>query len=131
MTIVVSGIARVRHKDLAASLATELGWRLVDADEFRFLPLHTAQADRPGDARPTWIATLHQTIAFAADRREPLVVVAPPLTAPQRDALRGGLPRVRYVVLREQDAERGETGRAGGSRKAGTAEWGGKAGTAE
>ena len=102
MTIVLSGTVRVRHKDVAASLATELGWRLVDADEFRFLPLQVAPVDRPGAGRPTWIGALHQTVAFAADRREPLIVVGPPLNGTQREALRGSLRCVRYVELRER-----------------------------
>lgn len=107
MILVMCGDSAVRPKVIGASLAVELGWRSVDADEFRFLPLQARPAGAGGHAsRPAWLASLHSTMAFALERREPLVVLAPPLTGEQMDVLRGELRPVRFVMLREAPATR-------------------------
>jgi hypothetical protein len=114
MVLIVSNRGGVRHKDLANSLAVELGWRCVDADEFRFLPLSVRSAGAPAKAtRPTWLASLQQTMAFALERRESIVVACPPLTDAQREALRGNLRPVRFVALHERVGSDGGDGGAG------------------
>lgn len=104
MMLVVSGDSGVRLKDLAGSLAVELGWRSVDADEFRFVPLRRAASGGPladGAPGPSWVVSLHRTMAFAQERRESLVVICPPLTDAQRESSRlnlGGQAPVDLVV---------------------------------
>jgi gluconate kinase len=102
MILVMSGDSTVRHKDVACSLAAELGWRYVDADEFRFLPLQTRPIGAPPHAsRPAWLWSLHETMVFALERREPLIVICPPLADAQCEVLRGELRPVRFVALQE------------------------------
>jgi gluconokinase len=107
VVIVLMGPTGAGKTTIGRSLATELGWHFLDADD-----LHPSQsiakmrAGFPLDERDRgrWIARVHAAIARAIDRREHTVVACSAPKTRYRHALRGGLRSVRFVYLRA-DAE--------------------------
>jgi gluconokinase len=96
------GVAGAGKTTIGRALAAEFGWRFVEGDE-----LHTAAAVAQMHAsipltdadRASWIAALHEIIAAATNRREPLILSCSALKERYRQALRGDLRRVRFVYL--------------------------------
>jgi len=101
------GAAGAGKTTVGRALATALGWPFVEGDDY-----HTAAAVekiRSGvgltDAdRAPWLAALHGVIAHALDRREHRVIACSALRERYREALRGGLRRVRFVFLSANEA---------------------------
>ncbi|MFI5177912.1 MAG: hypothetical protein ACHQO8_05100 [Vicinamibacterales bacterium] len=79
MVVMLSGLDGGRAAEVGAALARETGWRLVNGSD------HDA-------------ASLHALAAAALDRRERLIVECRALDAGERDAVRGDLRTVRFVV---------------------------------
>jgi gluconokinase len=107
VVVVLFGASGAGKTTVGRALAGTLGWRFVDGDDF-----HSAAAIakmREGAAltdadRAPWLAALHQAIATAVDRREPLVLACSALRARYREMLRGNLRTVRFVYLKADDA---------------------------
>ena len=100
------GAAGAGKSTVGGALAAALGFRFVEGDDY-----HSAAAVekmRAGialtdvDRRP-WLAMLHDIIATAAGRREPLVVACSALHQRYRDTLRGDLRGVRFVFLKADE----------------------------
>lgn len=81
MVIVLMGPEGSDVERLGTELASQLGWRCVDANA-----PHTS-----GDLRVV--------VARSMDRREPLVLVCERLTLKQRTQVAGGLRQVRFVAF--------------------------------
>jgi len=118
VVVVLFGAAGAGKTTVGRALAGALGWRFVDGDDFHS-PAASAKM-RAGapltDAdRAPWLAALHQAIAIAVGRREPLVVACSALRARYRERLRGGLPTIRFAYLKadETTLRRRLTERAG------------------
>ena len=88
VVIIVMRAAGAGKTSIAQALAAELGWTFVDTDD-----LH------PPPNVETKGASLRAIVAHAIDRRESLVLACPPLSERNREALRAGLHRVRFVFL--------------------------------
>jgi gluconokinase len=101
------GPAGAGKTTVGRALAAVLDWRVVEGDDY-----HSASAIekmRSGvpltDAdRAPWLASIHGVIAAALDRREHLVVACSALHERYRRALRGDLPRVRFVYLKADES---------------------------
>lgn len=87
VVIIVMGAAGAGKTTIAQALAAELGWTFVDTDDLRPPNVETKGA------------SLRAIVAHAIDRRESLVLACPPLSERNREALRAGLHRVRFVFL--------------------------------
>ncbi len=103
MVIIVMGAAGAGKTTIGRALATELGWRFVDADDLH--SEHSVAKMRAGLSldepdRAPWIARVHAAIARAVDRREPTVVACSALKKRYRHALGGDLHPIRFVYLR-------------------------------
>jgi gluconokinase len=106
VVVVLFGAAGAGKTLVGRALADTLGWRFVDGDD-----LHSPAAIakmRAGTAlsdadRAPWLASLHQAIAIALGRREPLAVACSALKARYRERLRGDLPGVRFVYLKADE----------------------------
>jgi gluconokinase len=96
------GVAGSGKTTIGAALANVTGWRFIDADDF-----HSAAAVakmRDGVAltdadRATWLASLHERVARALDRREHTVLACSALKSRYRQTLQGNLRGVRFVYL--------------------------------
>src|SRR5689334_17078783 len=96
------GVAGSGKTLVGRALAAELGWRFEDADAYHSpANVEKMRAGTPlTDAdRTPWLAALHDVVARAVDRREPLVLACSALKARYREAIAGGLRRVRFVYL--------------------------------
>lgn len=100
------GAAGAGKTTVGRALAGTLGWRFVDGDDFHS-PAAVAKMRAGGaltDAeRAPWLAALHQVIATAIARREPLAVACSALKAGYRERLRGDLHGVRFVYLKADE----------------------------
>ena len=107
VVVVMMGAAGAGKTTVGRALATSLGWPFVEGDDY-----HSAAAVekiRGGigltDAdRAPWLASLHGVIAQALDRREHRVIACSALRDRYREALGGGLRRVRFVFLAANEA---------------------------
>jgi len=107
VVVVVMGAAGAGKTTVGRALAAAAGWPFVEGDDY-----HSAAAVekiRSGvgltDAdRAPWLAALHGVIAEALDRREHRVIACSALRERYRDALGGGLRRVRFVFLNANEA---------------------------
>lgn len=100
--MILIGAAGAGKTTVGQALATGLGWRFADGDDYH-TPASVAKM-RAGtpltDAdRAPWLASLHHVIAAALDRREHLVVTCSALRERYRSTLQGGLRSVRFVYL--------------------------------
>src|SRR5262249_27710036 len=91
VVVIVMGVAGAGKTPMGRAVGAGLRWRFVEGDELptggavgrmrAAIPLTDAD-------RESWIATLHQIIAAAANRREPLVLSCSALKERYRQALR-------------------------------------------
>lgn len=103
VVVILMGVAGSGKTTIGSALAAATGWVFLDADDF-----HTAAAVakmRDGvplaDAdRATWLASLHDRIALALDRRQHAVLACSALKSRYRQTLRGSLRGVRFAYLR-------------------------------
>jgi gluconokinase len=107
VVVVVMGAAGAGKSTVGGALAAALTCRFIDGDAY-----HSAAAiakmgagvPLTDDDRAPWLASLHAAIAAATDRRQPLVVACSALHERYRLVLRGGLPGVRFVYLKTDEA---------------------------
>lgn len=104
MVIILTGATASGKSTIGRSLAAELGWAWIDADDrqaaARIRPgIPLTDADRAG-----WLPTLHAIIAHAVGRREHAVVACSAFTERQRQLLRGDLRPVRFVYLKAPES---------------------------
>jgi gluconokinase len=107
VVVVVMGAAGAGKSTVGGALAAALTCRFIDGDAY-----HSAAAiakmgagvPLTDDDRAPWLASLHAAIAAAIDRRQPLVVACSALHERYRLVLRGGLPGVRFVYLKTDEA---------------------------
>jgi gluconate kinase len=108
MVIVLMGPAESGTAAVARLLADRLRWPLID--------------EPPSDAhRVVRVGDLRGAVARALERREPLVLACPVLSAAQRVQLAGDMRQVRFVVLHVPAAAQQAHGDAGPERIAGSA----------
>jgi len=107
VVVVLIGAAGAGKTTVGRALADALGWRFVDGDDFHspaaIGKMRAGAALTDADRAP-WLAALHQVIAGAVGRREPLVVACSALRARYREGLRGDLRGVRFVYLKADEA---------------------------
>ena len=107
MVVVLIGAAGAGKTTVGRALADALGWRFVDGDDFHspaaITKMRAGAALTDADRVP-WLASLHQVIAIAIDRREPLVVACSALRARYRERLHGDLRTVRFAYLKADEA---------------------------
>jgi gluconokinase len=102
VVVILMGVAGSGKTVVGRALAAETGWHFEDADDQH--SSGSVEKMRRGIAltdadRAPWLEKLHRDIARATDRREHLVVACSALRLRYRDALRGALPRIRFVHL--------------------------------
>lgn len=102
MVIVLMGTAGSGKTTIGRALAAVLHWQFVEGDDYH-TPAHIEQMRR-GEAlsdadRASWLQILHEVIARAIDRREPVIVACSALKERYRDLLAGSLTPVRFVHL--------------------------------
>jgi gluconokinase len=107
VVVILIGAAGAGKTTVGRAVADALGWRFVDGDDFHspaaIAKMRAGAALTDADRAP-WLASLHQVIASAIGRREPLVVACSALRAHYRERLRGDLPRVRFAYLKADEA---------------------------
>jgi len=107
VVIVVMGPAGAGKTTIGQAISAALGVRFVEGDEYHTVAAITKmRAGTPltdADRRP-WLASLHEIIATAVERREHLVVACSALHQRYRDTLRGDLRHVRFVYLQAGEA---------------------------
>ena len=96
------GVAGSGKTTVGKLLAEQMGWPFLDADDFH--PPENVEKMRRGvgltDAdRAPWLATLHDVMARALERREHRVIACSALRERYRVTLRDGLRSVRFVFL--------------------------------
>jgi gluconokinase len=118
MVVIVMGVTGAGKTTVGTALAAELMWRFVEGDLLH-PPANVAKM-RAGVAltdadRAPWLAAVHAIVSRATDRREHLVVACSALRERYREALRGNLRDVRFVLLKvpEDVAAARAAGRAG------------------
>ena len=97
------GPAGAGKSTVGAALASSLGWKFVDADDFhpRENLVKLAHGDPLTDRdRAGWLSALHDVIARAAGRRESMVLACSALTDAHRTTLAGGVHLVRFAYLK-------------------------------
>jgi gluconokinase len=107
VVVVLMGVAGSGKSFIGRMLATELGCRFVDADDYhsrgsimkmrRGVPLEDAD-------REPWLESLRRVVARAIDRREHLVVACSALRERYREVLSAGFRPVRFVHLVADEA---------------------------
>jgi carbohydrate kinase (thermoresistant glucokinase family) len=106
VVVVLIGAAGAGKTTVGKALASSLGWRFVDGDDYH-APASVAKmrAGAPlSDAdRAPWLASLHRVLSAALDRREHLVVACSALRERYRRTLQGDLHSVRFVYLRADE----------------------------
>jgi carbohydrate kinase (thermoresistant glucokinase family) len=103
VVIVVMGPSGSGKSTVGGRLAERLGWRFVEGDDYHS-PKNIARmqsgqglsdADRDG-----WLRKLHELIAAAVGRGDPLVLASSALKARYRDILGHDVEGVRFVYLK-------------------------------
>jgi len=106
VVVIVMGAAGAGKSTVGGALAAALGFRFVEGDDYHSAAavekMRAGIALTDADRRP-WLAMLHDIIATAAGRREPLVVACSALHQRYRDTLRGDLRGVRFVFLKADE----------------------------
>lgn len=103
MIVVLMGISGSGKTTLGLRLASDLGWRFIDADDFQVLPDHSGDVMAERTPVPVAVSTdaaLHAEIAAARARGESVVLADAALTADRRQALNGAFTGVRFVHLK-------------------------------
>ena len=97
------GVAASGKTTVGRALATKLGWRFLDADDFHSRnSREKMRAGRPltdRDRRP-WLKRLRTALAAGAGAKRPVVLACSALTERYRRILIGDLLEVRVVYLR-------------------------------
>lgn len=97
------GVASSGKTTVGRALATQLGWRFLDADDFHSkhsrAKMHAGQPLTDRDRLP-WLKRLHAALAVAVAANRPVVLACSALTGPYRGILIGRLRSVRLVYLR-------------------------------
>jgi gluconokinase len=102
VVVILMGVAGSGKTTIGRALAKEAGWRFIDGDDFHSagavakmsngVPLTDAD-------RATWLASLHDRVVLALDRRQHAVLACSALKSRYRQTLRGSLRGVRFVYL--------------------------------
>jgi gluconokinase len=101
--LVVMGVAGCGKSTVGAALATRLGWRYAEGDDFH--PQANVDKMRAGkplddaDRRP-WLAAIARWMDAQADAHVPAVIACSALKRRYRDFLREGRPQVWFLYLR-------------------------------
>lgn len=108
--IVIMGPAGAGKSTVGHALASELGWRFVDADAFHSAANRTrlARGEALSDAdREPWLTVLSREIADALAREQPMVLACSALRRAYREKLLpdGARKRVCFVYLRVGERE--------------------------
>jgi len=107
VVVILIGAAGAGKTTVGRALADALGWRFVDGDDVHspaaIAKMRAGAALTDADRAP-WLASLHQVIASAIGRREPLVVACSALRTRYRERLRGDLRMVRFAYLKADEA---------------------------
>ena len=101
--IVVMGVTATGKTTVGRALATRLGWRFLDADDFHSAcsraKMGAGQPLTDRDRLP-WLKRLHAALAEAVATKRPVVLACSALTERYRRTLIGRLRSVRLVYLR-------------------------------
>jgi gluconokinase len=101
--IVILGPAGAGKTTIGRALASTLDWRFADADHFHataaVAKMRVGNPLTDTDRAP-WLASLHDLMAAAVNRREHLVLACSALKERYRVTLRGDLRGVRFVYLK-------------------------------
>jgi gluconokinase len=103
MVVIVMGVTGAGKSTVGSALASELGWRFLDADDLH--PESNVAKMRAGtpleDAdRAPWLASVREEISRSLVRAEPLVVACSALKAAHRKVLAREHEDVLFVLLR-------------------------------
>jgi gluconokinase len=97
------GVAASGKTTVGRALATRLGWRFLDADDFHSArsraKMRAGQPLTDRDRLP-WLERLHAALAQAVATKRPVVLACSALTERYRRTLIGRLRSVRLVYLR-------------------------------
>jgi gluconokinase len=97
------GVAASGKTTVGRALATRLGWRFLDADDFHSArsraKMRAGQPLTDRDRLP-WLERLHAALADAVATKRPVVLACSALTERYRRTLIGRLRSVRLVYLR-------------------------------
>jgi gluconokinase len=101
--IVVMGVAASGKTTVGRALATQLGWRFLDADDYHSRrsreKMRAGQPLTDRDRRP-WLARLRRVLSEALVEQRPVVLACSALTERYRHILIGNLQAVCLVYLR-------------------------------
>ena len=103
MVIVLFGPAGAGKSTVGTALATQLGWRFVDADDYHSTEnvarMHSGRPLTDSDREP-WLEALRAVITSAVERDEPMVVACSALKRDYRRVLAQKSDAVTFVYLR-------------------------------
>jgi len=101
-SLVVMGVSGCGKSAVGAALASRLGWRFADGDDFHppanVAKMRTGVALDDADRAP-WLDRLNALLRHSAAKREPLVLACSALKQRYRDALAARVPGLRFVFL--------------------------------
>ncbi|MFF5989046.1 gluconokinase [Prauserella flavalba] len=100
--LVVMGVSGAGKTTVAELIATRLGWRMAEADEFHppaNIEKMTAGTPLSDADRAPWLRAIRDWISERAAAGENAVVTCSALKRAYRDILRGATARVRFVHL--------------------------------
>lgn len=103
MIVVLMGISGSGKTTLGLRLASDLGWRFIDANDFQVLPDHSGEVTADRTPVPDPVSSdvaLHAEIAAAIARGENVVLADAALTTERRRALGNAFSAVRFVHLK-------------------------------
>jgi hypothetical protein len=114
MVLVLTGVNGADTSTLARTLASELRWPLVEANDAQpsaSTSKPRRRQSRTSAERAVWMGRVRAIIERLVERREHAVVVCGPLEDAESLTLRAGLKSVRFVRLVIPAAGRAETER--------------------
>jgi gluconokinase len=100
MIVVLMGVTGSGKTTLGLRLAGDLGWRFIDADDFRGPSGPAAEDATPGLESALPAASVHSEIAAAVSRGENVVLADAALTAQHRNDLKDAFTEVQFVHLK-------------------------------
>ncbi|MBI3300977.1 MAG: gluconokinase [Deltaproteobacteria bacterium] len=103
MVVILMGVAGAGKTTIGQLLATDLGWRFYDGDEFH--PQANIDKMRQGialidDDRDSWLAALQHLIHKLLCESQPAVIACSALKQSYRDRLLSDKQEVRFVYLK-------------------------------